>query len=156
MNDNGDGIPLPYHLPTPPSLQAIKLTMWLCGTIYVSSGIVWLMANRYPGSFSSTSPGWTDCAYYISITLSTVGYGDMYPVNTEARIIVVGDDDGSSSSSGDGSSGSSSNIVGMVSGAIDILLLRRSSSSSSSSRPYQSNWVSDDSQSMTTRPFATD
>ncbi len=65
---------------------------------YLLLGIVWaygyhLVNVLHPGSFNgaATLSTFADWAYYSYVTLSTVGYGDITPATSVARIVSVGE-----------------------------------------------------------------
>lgn len=69
----------------------------VCGgiVIYLLLGIVWAMSYRVleelaPGSLSLTTsngpPPWSELLYYSYTTLTTLGYGDIVPLRSFARI----------------------------------------------------------------------
>ena len=66
---------------------------------YLLLGLVWAMLYAviealYPGSFGRTATGgdprpWSDLLYYSYVTLTTLGYGDVLPLNTRVRSLAV-------------------------------------------------------------------
>ena len=55
-------------------------------------GIIWLVEMEDKGAFNGDPDmlRWHDCFYYVGVTLSTVGYGDIIPVKPLSRIMMVG------------------------------------------------------------------
>lgn len=76
--------------------EAVHLNT-ICGAIaiYLVLGITWAASYRVieilsPGSFSFTStdsePAWPELLYYSYTTLTTLGYGEIVPKTSFARI----------------------------------------------------------------------
>lgn len=61
--------------------SALLAVCWLAGGYVVLSALV--MFNAEPDSF----PTYFDAFYWAMVTLTTVGYGDIYPVTTVGRVI---------------------------------------------------------------------
>lgn len=70
-------------------------------SVYLLIGVVWanlfqLVEKLYPGSFYLGSShnidrvlNWSDYLYYSFTTLTTLGYGDMAPVTSQARSLAI-------------------------------------------------------------------
>jgi voltage-gated potassium channel len=66
--------------------------------VYLLIGITWSVMYSFlefivPGSFNNISAtlsdGIYDFTYYSFVTLTTLGYGDIYPLNDQARALVI-------------------------------------------------------------------
>ena len=67
--------------------------------VYLLLGVIWGQAYRLlehvsPGSFQGLSAGspielQRDLLYYSYVTLTTLGYGDIYPIGAEARALAI-------------------------------------------------------------------
>ena len=60
----------------------IAVSMFAAGYIYVSALIIF---NVEPDSFNT----FFDAIYWATVSLTTVGYGDIYPITTTGRIITM-------------------------------------------------------------------
>jgi len=74
----------PPRLPGLPSLLVrIGIVLALLATstliVYFEGGLVDSRTGKHPGFF--------DCVYFVLITITTVGYGDIVPVNTFSRLV---------------------------------------------------------------------
>lgn len=78
------------RLYTPPKLPDVRNLVWravfVLGllvfavlVVYFEGGLVDARTGRHPG--------FLDCIYYILITITTVGYGDIVPVATSSRLV---------------------------------------------------------------------
>lgn len=56
--------------------------------IFISAGIVWLDRDGYRDN-QGNELSFLDCLYYITVSLSTTGYGDIAPFTPRARLINV-------------------------------------------------------------------
>lgn len=61
--------------------SALLAVCWLAGGYVILSALI--MFNAEPDSF----PRFFDALYWAMVTLTTVGYGDIYPVSTVGRVI---------------------------------------------------------------------
>ena len=71
-------------------VDAEKIAAAVC--VYLLLGVVWqdlyiLVDVLIPGSYNAESLSITDFLYYSFITLSTLGYGDITPVNSPAQAL---------------------------------------------------------------------
>ena len=71
-------------------LNAEKIAAAVC--VYLLLGVVWqdlyiLVDVLIPGSYNAESLSITDFLYFSFITLSTLGYGDITPVNSPAQAL---------------------------------------------------------------------
>ena len=75
---------------TPPKLPGLRevmrrilfVALLLCGVtliVYFEGGL--------RDSRSGTHPGFWDCFYFALVTITTVGYGDIVPVDTMSRLV---------------------------------------------------------------------
>jgi len=76
-------------------------TLYGAVCVYLLSGVTWMTLSRvietlHPGSFAVSAaqhPGqgvtWSDLVFFSFVTLTTLGYGDMLPVTSPARSLVV-------------------------------------------------------------------
>lgn len=55
----------------------------------VFSALYRLLEHNNPKSFSASFGSWFDAIYFSFVTITTLGYGDIYPVTVPARIMVV-------------------------------------------------------------------
>jgi voltage-gated potassium channel len=62
------------------------LTLLLLGILVLEFGSLWMLAleQSAPGANITTA---SDALWYVIVTISTVGYGDQYPVTTGGRIL---------------------------------------------------------------------
>jgi hypothetical protein len=62
------------------------LTLLLLGILVLEFGSLWMLALEQgaPGANITTA---SDALWYVIVTISTVGYGDQYPVTTGGRIL---------------------------------------------------------------------
>jgi hypothetical protein len=62
------------------------LTLLLLGILVLEFGSLWMLAleQTAPGANITTA---SDALWYVIVTISTVGYGDQYPVTTGGRIL---------------------------------------------------------------------
>ena len=74
------------------------LSLLLLGILVLEFGSLWVLAVE-EGAPGATITSASDAIWYVLVTISTVGYGDEFPVTTEGRLSVR-----SSSSSGSASS----------------------------------------------------
>ncbi|MBL8005767.1 MAG: potassium channel protein [Candidatus Kapabacteria bacterium] len=70
------------------SKQKLKILVWTVGSIIVFHGYIYLMII-----FEEASPSmiksYPDALWYALVTVTTVGYGDMYPHSAGGRILAV-------------------------------------------------------------------
>eukprot|EP00613_Pedinella_sp_CCMP2098_P027090 CAMPEP_0171703090 /NCGR_PEP_ID=MMETSP0991-20121206/11949_1 /TAXON_ID=483369 /ORGANISM="non described non described, Strain CCMP2098" /LENGTH=832 /DNA_ID=CAMNT_0012292487 /DNA_START=523 /DNA_END=3021 /DNA_ORIENTATION=- len=71
-----------------------NLTLKLCGIIFVATGVVLEVSTIRPETFdtghaSAVPMGWHTAFYFIIITLSTVGYGDVVPTAVSTKLGVA-------------------------------------------------------------------
>ena len=66
--------------------ESALLTLLLCGFLVLEFGtLAVLRVEQYaPGANITTA---SDALWYVIVTISTVGYGDRYPVTTEGRVV---------------------------------------------------------------------
>ena len=69
--------------------QIITFIVSLISTIFVSAGIVLILQNNVKNSFSKSDLTFIDAVYFVIVTSSTIGYGDIVPTNTYSRMLVV-------------------------------------------------------------------
>lgn len=69
--------------------QIISFIVSLVSTIFVSAGTVTLLQNYIPGSFNVSNLTFIDAVYFVIVTSSTLGYGDIVPTNTTSRMLVI-------------------------------------------------------------------
>ena len=69
--------------------QIISFIVSLISTIFVSAGIVIVLQNYIPDSFNVSELTFIEAVYFIIITSSTLGYGDIVPTNTISRLLVI-------------------------------------------------------------------
>jgi hypothetical protein len=50
------------------------------------SAVYWVLPQ---GSFNNTEPEFLDCFYFSTVTITTLGYGDVLPVTDLARVLVI-------------------------------------------------------------------
>jgi hypothetical protein len=55
----------------------------------VFSALYRLLEHNNPKSFSASFGSWFDAIYFSFVTITTVGYGDIYPITMPARIMVI-------------------------------------------------------------------
>ena len=65
------------------------LSLLLMGILVLEFGSLWMLAlEQYAPDANITTA--SDALWYAIVTISTVGYGDQYPVTNEGRILGVG------------------------------------------------------------------
>lgn len=67
--------------------QAILLIISLFATLFISAGIINFVHTQFEGSMSQELK-FLDSFYFVVITGTTIGYGDIYPKTAESRIII--------------------------------------------------------------------
>lgn len=55
----------------------------------IFSALYRLLEHSNPKSFSACFGSWFDAIYFSFVTITTVGYGDIYPVTLLARVMVI-------------------------------------------------------------------
>ena len=62
------------------------LSLWLLGILVLQFGSLWVLALEQ-GAPDATITSAPDALWYVLVTISTVGYGDEYPVTTGGRAL---------------------------------------------------------------------
>lgn len=65
----------------------IAVAMFALFFVYTSSTVVWVVERSAP---HANILNWGDAIWWGFVTISTVGYGDYYPVTTAGRLVAVG------------------------------------------------------------------
>lgn len=73
------------------SFQVSKLVVSIAVFVFLATGTVFALtvydANAYELYHHPMT--WGDCLYFVLVTVTTVGYGDIIPVSTSARILTI-------------------------------------------------------------------
>jgi len=69
--------------------QIISFIVSLVSTIFVSAGTVTILQTYIPNSFNVSNLTFIDAVYFVIVTSSTLGYGDIVPTNTISRMLVI-------------------------------------------------------------------
>ncbi|MDN6246712.1 MAG: potassium channel family protein, partial [Corynebacterium casei] len=77
-----DIITVPRNLAASPWRQLGKRLMWAFALVVFVTFLVYFDREGYSEDLT-----WIDAAYYSSVSLTTVGYGDIVPVTQEARLV---------------------------------------------------------------------
>jgi len=64
------------------------LTLLLMGILVLEFGSLWMLALEQGAPDANITTA-SDAIWYVVVTISTVGYGDQYPVTTDGRILGV-------------------------------------------------------------------
>lgn len=68
-------------------------TLIVVGIVLLIAGFALIYLPRMPGEFNvdpeANSPAWIESIYFSSVTLTTVGYGDIAPRSTAMRLVAV-------------------------------------------------------------------
>ena len=67
--------------------QLIMLVISLFATLFISAGIITFVEETFHNSMSEELK-FADSFYFIVITATTIGYGDIYPISRDSRIII--------------------------------------------------------------------
>lgn len=67
--------------------QTLMLTLTLFSILFIGAGIVTFVDDSYDSPFGEKLQ-FHDSIYYMLVTGSTIGYGDIYPMTAESRLIV--------------------------------------------------------------------
>ena len=65
------------------------LSLLLMGILVLEFGSLWMLALEQSAPDANITTA-SDSLWYVVVTISTVGYGDQYPVTNEGRILGVG------------------------------------------------------------------
>lgn len=87
-NNANEGICYRSFYINPVQIQVIILILNLFTTVFISAGIVMLVDNIVPDSFSSEMK-FIDAIYFMIMTSGTIGFGDYVPVKTVSRITIM-------------------------------------------------------------------
>jgi voltage-gated potassium channel len=87
-SDDHDLVELPRHQVGPVTQVARRLALALAvmGVAWVA---VWLGRSGYHDNSLDRAPGLVGTLYYVTVSLSTTGYGDIVPVSTGARLVNI-------------------------------------------------------------------
>ncbi len=71
-------------------MKLMEVMIYLISLLAVLAfGILGTYVLGQHGGFNVRITGWVDAAYFTVVTISTLGYGDIYPVSTTAKIFVM-------------------------------------------------------------------
>ena len=77
-------------MPSAPRLRnragSALLSLLLMGILVLEFGSLWMLALEQSAPDANITTA-SDSIWYVVVTISTVGYGDQYPVTTEGRIL---------------------------------------------------------------------
>ena len=77
-----DVITVPRNVAASPWRQLAMRLLWALALLVFVTVVVYLDRDGYSEDLT-----WIDAAYYSSVSLTTVGYGDIVPVTQEARLV---------------------------------------------------------------------
>ena len=84
-NSNESGILNVNHI----KLQFLSIVIIFFSLFFIASGLVFGLQEIWPSSFNDKDMTFAECVYFIIVTATTVGYGDIYPVSTIGKIITM-------------------------------------------------------------------
>jgi voltage-gated potassium channel len=76
-----------YRPETAPGLRSILLRLGLVLGLVFAVVLVLYFEEGLVDNKTGSHPGFLDCIYFALITITTVGYGDIVPVTTQARLV---------------------------------------------------------------------
>lgn len=81
-------VSIPDHVASPWRIMAKRL--WFAFlVIAIAVIVVWVDRDGYQDSNGEPGMSFIDCIYYTTVSLSTVGYGDITPVTESARLVNI-------------------------------------------------------------------
>lgn len=84
-NSNESGILSISHI----KLQLLSILIIFFNLFFIASGLVFGLQEIMPSSFNNKKMTFAECVYFIIVTATTVGYGDIYPTNTISRLFII-------------------------------------------------------------------
>ena len=69
--------------------QMINLGIVLIATFFITAGLIILVQDLAPEAYNHPNLTFLDAFYFVIITSSTIGYGDVYPVKIYSRIFTI-------------------------------------------------------------------
>lgn len=73
---------------TPVRMQKLILYMSIGSTIFITSGIIILIDDQLSNAFTERM-NFVSSIYYVAVTGSSLGYGDIYPTRPASRFLVI-------------------------------------------------------------------
>ena len=76
------------------SIQNIKWQLLIIVDVFfslffIATGIIYGIEQIFPDAFNGENMNFVDCLYFVIVTTTTLGYGDIYPTNPIARMLVI-------------------------------------------------------------------
>ena len=84
-NSNESGILNVNHI----KLQFLSIVIIFFSLFFIASGLVFGLQEIWPSSFNDKDMTFAECVYFIIVTATTVGHGDIYPTNTISRMFII-------------------------------------------------------------------
>ena len=69
--------------------QLFSMGVVMMAVIFISAGAVTLIEQYEKGSFNLEKLTFIDATYFIIVTASTIGFGDMFPTNVYSRVLTI-------------------------------------------------------------------
>jgi len=73
----------------PMKFQVVNLVFLLFILVFIGSGIVLGLQDLFPDSFNVKNLTFVDGLYYMVVTATTMGFGDIHPNNAIARLFII-------------------------------------------------------------------